>query len=62
MRPLTVVIKIDNYIPSFCRLINGIIRNKKNIPCQVKYMKQLVESKMSEKHIWSEVCILEIKT
>ena len=34
MRPLTVVIKIDNYIPtpsipSFCRSINGIIRNKK---------------------------------
>ena len=60
MRPLTVVIKIDNYIPtpsipSFCRSINGIIRNTKNIPCQVKNMKKLVESKMSEKRIWGEV-------
>ena len=57
MRPLTVVIKIDNYIPSFCRSSNGIITNKKNIPCQIKNMKKLVESKMSEKRIWGEVCI-----
>ena len=61
MRPYTVVIKIDNYIPSFCQSINGIIRNKKNIPRQVKFMKKLVESKMSEKRKWGEVCMKGIE-
>ena len=61
MRPLTVVIKIDKYILSFCRSINGIIRNEKNIPHQVKYMKKLVESKLSEKRIWDEVSMKGIE-
>ena len=57
MRPLTVVIKIDNYIPSFCRSINGIIRNEKNIPHQVKVWKnwwkvKWVRSANGAKFVW----------
>ena len=63
MRPLTVVIKIGNIFRAFADPSTALsrIRKKINIPRQVKYMKKLVESKMSEKRKWGEVCMKGIE-